>query len=284
MTVESLAGPEAPFTLVGKTAIVTGGGRGIGRAIVQLLASAGAHVLAADLDDDALKETRSLVRQPNLVASIRGDMTDPSFPQRIVNAALENFHSIDILVNCAGFTWDSVIQKTSDEQFLAMLDIHVVAPFRLLRAASDYLRETAKREIAAGQRVMRKVVNITSISGTDGNAGQAGYGAGKAGVIGLTKTLAKEWGRYNINVNAVGFGLIQTRMTQPLKPEGKINIGGKDIPVGVQPAMLESIAAACPLGRIGTAEEAAGAVLFFCSPLSDYVTGEVLICSGGYHF
>jgi 3-oxoacyl-[acyl-carrier protein] reductase len=284
MTVESLAGPEAPFTLVGKTAIVTGGGRGIGRAIVQLLASAGAHVLAADLDDEALKETRSLVRQPNLVASIRGDMTDPSFPQRIVNAALENFHSIDILVNCAGFTWDSVIQKTSDEQFLAMLDIHVVAPFRLLRAASDYLRETAKREIAAGQRVMRKVVNITSISGTDGNAGQAGYGAGKAGVIGLTKTLAKEWGRYNINVNAVGFGLIQTRMTQPLKPEGKINIGGKDIPVGVQPAMLESIAAACPLGRIGTAEEAAGAVLFFCSPLSDYVTGEVLICSGGYHF
>jgi 3-oxoacyl-[acyl-carrier protein] reductase len=201
-----------------------------------------------------------------------------------VSAALENFHSIDILVNCAGFTWDSVIQKTSDEQFLAMLDIHVVAPFRLLRAASDYLRETAKREIAAGQRVMRKVVNITSISGTDGNAGQAGYGAGKAGVIGLTKTLAKEWGRYNINVNAVGFGLIQTRMTQPLKPEGKINIGGKDIPVGVPPAMLESIAAACPLGRIGTAEEAAGAVLFFCSPLSDYVTGEVLICSGGFHF
>jgi 3-oxoacyl-[acyl-carrier protein] reductase len=284
MTVEIVAGPEAPFTLVGKTAIVTGGGRGIGRAIVQLLASAGAHVLAADLDEEALTETRSLVRQPNLVASIHGNLTDPAFPQRIVSAALENFHSIDILVNCAGFTWDSVIQKTSDEQFLAMLDIHVVAPFRLLRAASDYLRETAKREIAAGQRVMRKVVNITSISGTDGNAGQAGYGAGKAGVIGLTKTLAKEWGRYNINVNAVGFGLIQTRMTQPLKPEGKINIGGKDIPVGVQPAMLESIAAACPLGRIGTAEEAAGAVLFFCSPLSDYVTGEVLICSGGFHF
>jgi 3-oxoacyl-[acyl-carrier protein] reductase len=165
-----------------------------------------------------------------------------------------------------------------------MLDIHVVAPFRLLRAASNYLREAAKKEIAAGQRVMRKVVNITSISGTDGNAGQAGYGAGKAAVIGLTKTLAKEWGRYNINVNAVGFGLIQTRMTQPLKPDGNITLGGKDIPIGVQPAMLESAAASCPLGRIGTPEEAAGAVLFFCSPLSDYVTGEVLICSGGFHF
>jgi 3-oxoacyl-[acyl-carrier protein] reductase len=284
MTVDNLIGSEAPFTLLGKTAIVTGGGRGIGRAIVQLLASAGANVLAADLDNEALEETQSLVRFPNLVASISGNLIDPGFPQQIVDAALASFHSIDIIVNCAGFTWDSVIQKTSDEQFQAMLDIHVVAPFRLLRAASTYLRETAKKEISAGKRVMRKVVNITSISGTDGNAGQAGYGAGKAGVIGLTKTLAKEWGRYNINVNAVGFGLIQTRMTQPLKPEGKINMGGKDIPIGVQPAMLESAVAQSPLGRIGTPEEAAGAVLFFCSPLSDFVTGEVLICSGGFHF
>ena len=284
MTVEMSAGSEAPFTLRGKTAIVTGGGRGIGRATVQLLASAGANVLASDLDQDALKEMQSSVRNPRLVASIRGDLTDPYFPQQIVNAALESFHSIDIVVNCAGFSWDSVIQKTSDEQFLAMLNIHVVAPFRLLRAASGYLRETAKQEIAEGRPVMRKVVNITSISGTDGNPGQAGYAAGKAGVIGLTKTLAKEWGRYNINVNAVGFGLIQTRMTQPLKPEGRIKMGGKDIPIGVQPGMLESAASACPLGRIGTPEEAAGAVLFFCSPLSDYVTGEVLICSGGFHF
>jgi 3-oxoacyl-[acyl-carrier protein] reductase len=209
---------------------------------------------------------------------------EPAFPQQIVDTALKSFGSIDIVVNCAGFSWDSVIQKTSDEQFLAMLNIHVVAPFRLLRAASDYLRTTAKRETAAGQRVMRKVVNITSISGTEGNPGQAGYSAGKSGVIGLTKTLAKEWGRYNINVNAVGFGLIQTRMTQPLTPEAKIEMAGKEIPIGVQRAMLDSIAAACPLGRIGTPEEAAGAVLFFCSPLSDYVTGEVLICSGGYHF
>jgi 3-oxoacyl-[acyl-carrier protein] reductase len=236
------------------------------------------------LDREALQEMQASVGNPESVATIHGDLMEASFPQHVVHAALEAFHSIDIIVNCAGFSWDSVIQKTSDEQFLAMLNIHVVAPFRLLRAASDYLRETAKREIASGQRVMRKVVNITSISGTDGNPGQAGYSAGKAGVIGLTKTLAREWGRYNINVNAVGFGLIQTRMTQPLKPEGKINMGGKEIPIGVQPAMLDSIAAACPLGRIGTPEEAAGAVLFFCSPLSDYVTGEVLICSGGFHF
>jgi 3-oxoacyl-[acyl-carrier protein] reductase len=275
---------EAPFTLQGKTAIVTGGARGIGRAVVQRLASAGANVLACDLDLEALQEMQSSVGASERVALCHGDLMEPGFPQQIVDAALEAFHSIDIIVNCAGFSWDSVIQKTSDEQFQAMLTIHVIAPFRLLRAASDYLRETAKREIAQGHRVMRKVVNITSISGTDGNAGQAGYSAGKAGVIGLTKTLAKEWGRYNINVNAVGFGLIQTRMTQPLRPGGKINIRGNEIPIGVQPAVLDSVAAACPLGRVGTPEEAAGAVLFFCSPLSDYVTGEVLICGGGFHF
>ena len=284
MKEEDAASPESPFTLTGKTAIVTGGGRGIGRAIVHMLVSTGANVLACDLDQQALQETQASARNSERVALLCGDLMEPALPEQIVNDALKAFSSIDIIVNCAGFSWDSVIQKTSDEQFLAMLNIHVVAPFRLLRAASGYLRETAKREIASGQRVMRKVVNITSISGTEGNPGQAGYSAGKAGVIGLTKTLAKEWGRYNINVNSVGFGLIQTRMTQPLKPEGKINVAGKDIPIGVQPAMLDSIAAACPLGRIGTPEEAAGAVLFFCSPLSDYVTGEVLICSGGYHF
>ncbi len=284
MTENDAVSVEPPFTLRGQTAIVTGGGRGIGKAVVQRLVSSGANALACDLDEAALQDMKASLRNPERVAIIAGDLMQPDVPQQIVNAALEAFGSIDIIVNCAGFSWDSVIQKTSDEQFLAMLNVHILAPFRLLRAASEHLRETAKQEIASGHRVMRKVVNITSISGTDGNAGQAGYAAGKAGVIGLTKTLAKEWGRYNINVNAVGFGLIQTRMTQPLKRAGELSRGGKDIPMGIQPAALDSMVAACPLGRLGTPEEAAGAVLFFCSPLSDYVTGEVLICGGGYHF
>jgi len=284
MSASNTISPPFPFSLTGKTAIVTGGGRGIGKAIVQQLVSAGANVLAGDLDLEALKEAKASVQDTERVAIFAGDLMEPDVPQRLVDAALQAFGSIDIIVNCAGFTWDSVIQKTSDEQFLAMLNIHLLAPFRLLRAASGHLRETAKREIADGHRVMRKVVNITSISGTDGNAGQSGYASGKAGIIGLTKTLAKEWGRYNINVNAVGFGLIQTRMTQPLKTAGELSIEGKDIPMGVQPAALDSMVAACPLGRLGTPEEAAGTVLFFCLPLSDYVTGEVLICGGGYHF
>jgi len=274
-----------PFTLEGKTALVTGAGRGIGRAIAKRLVGSGANVMVNDLDETMLLESEAELAQPARVSHITGDLTDPAIPEMIVHATLTEFGSIDIIVNNAGYSWDNVIQKTSDEQFQAMLEIHLVTPFRILRAASAFIRESAKREIAANQRVMRKVVNITSIAGTDGNPGQAGYSAGKAGIIGLTKTLAKEWGRYNVNVNAVGFGLIGTRLVQPITDAGaKMEMHGHEIRLGVQPSLLDSVKSACPLGRLGTPEEAAGAVLFFCSPLSDYVTGEVLICGGGLHF
>jgi 3-oxoacyl-[acyl-carrier protein] reductase len=275
----------APFTLEGKTALVTGAGRGIGRAIAKRLVGAGARVMINDLDEKMLLESEAELASPRRVSHITGDLTDPEIPEVIVQATLAEFNSIDIIVNNAGYSWDNVIQKTSDEQFQAMLDIHLLTPFRILRAASTFIRESAKKEAAASQRVMRKVVNITSIAGTDGNPGQAGYSAGKAGVIGLTKTLAKEWGRYNVNVNAVGFGLIGTRLVQPLTDAGSnMEMHGHQIRLGVQPSLLDSVKGACPLGRLGTPEEAAGAVLFFCSPLSDYVTGEVLICGGGFHF
>ena len=275
-----------PFTLEGRTALVTGAGRGIGRAIASKLGAAGAAVMVNDLDEAAVIETECLLRtNGNKAAHVSGDLTDRSFPEQLVQATLGTFGAVDIIVNNAGYTWDNVIQKTSDEQFQAMLDIHLVVPFRVLRAASGYIREAAKREIAAGKRVMRKVVNITSIAATQGNAGQTGYSSGKAAVIGLTKTLAKEWGRYNVNVNAVGFGLIDTRLVQPLDGNNTtIEMHGSRIRIGVQPAMLDAAKKSCPLGRLGTPEEAAGAVIFFCSPLSDYVTGEVLICGGGFHF
>ena len=275
------------FTLNGKSALVTGSGRGIGRAIATRLAQSGASVMINDLDEAALQETECILLRAGYpkVKHIAGDLTDPSFPDKLVKGTLEALGSLDIIVNNAGYSWDNVIQKTTDEQFQAMLDIHLLTPFRLLRAASGFIRETAKAEIAAGKRVMRKVVNITSIAGTDGNPGQAGYSSGKAGVIGLTRTLSKEWGRYNVNVNAVGFGLIETRLTQALTSEDSgMEMHGHHIRLGVQQGMLDSIKHACPLGRLGTPEEAAGTVLFFCSPLSDYVTGEVLICGGGYHF
>jgi 3-oxoacyl-[acyl-carrier protein] reductase len=276
---------EMPFTLEGKTALVTGAGRGIGRAIAKRLLSAGAQVMINDLDEKMLLQSEEELGQPDRVRHTTGDLTSAEVPEAVVQATLAAFGSIDIIVNNAGYSWDNVIQKTTDEQFKAMLEIHLVTPFRILRAASTYIRESAKQEIAASRRIMRKVVNITSIAGTDGNPGQAGYSSGKAGVIGLTKTLAKEWGRYNVNVNAVGFGLIETRLVQPLdNANANMEMHGHQIRLGVQRSLLESVKDACPLGRLGTPEEAAGAVLFFCSPLSDYVTGEVLICGGGLHF
>ncbi len=271
----------APFTLEGKSALVTGSGRGIGRAVAHKLAACGASVMLTDIDEVPLREAAAEAGER--ARWLGGDLTAPDFPRQLVDATVDAFGSLDIIVNNAGYVWDNVIQKMTDEQFQAMLNIHLVAPFRVLRAASHFLREAAKREAAEGRRVMRKVVNITSISGVDGIAGQAGYGAGKSGINGLTKVLAKEWGRYQVNVNSVGFGLIDTRLIQPIDKNAPptIEMAGRSIPVGAPPAFLEAVKATCPLGRLGTAEEAAGAVLFFCSPLSDYVSGEILIVSGG---
>jgi 3-oxoacyl-[acyl-carrier protein] reductase len=274
-----------PFTLEGRTALVTGSGRGIGRAIAKRLLEAGASVMLNDIDEAILLEAKAALAHPDRVRHITGDLTLPATPAAVVEATLAAFGSIDIIVNNAGYTWDSVIQKTTDEQFQAMLDIHLVTPFRILRAASTWIRETAKSESAAGQRVMRKVVNITSIAGTDGNPGQVAYSTAKAGVLGLTRTLAKEWGRYNVNVNAVGFGLIETRLVVQRSPaDASLHMRGADIKIGVPPDALQALEKEIPLGRLGTPDEAAAAVLFFCSPLSDYVTGEVLICGGGLHF
>jgi 3-oxoacyl-[acyl-carrier protein] reductase len=278
--------PISPFTLESRTALVTGSGRGIGRAIAEKLAAAGAAVMINDLDTVPAAEASSAIQSAGgRAAQMAGDVTQPEFPQQLVDATIAMFGSLDIIVNNAGYAWHNLIQKTTDEQFQAMLDIHIVAPFRILRAASTFLRETAKREMAEGRPMMRKVVNITSIAGTDGDAGQAGYSSGKAAVLGLTRTMAKEWGRYNINVNCVGFGMIETRLTKPLAPDAAaVEIKGHSIALGAQQKILDTVKSSCPLGRLGKPEEAAGPVLFFCSPLSDYVTGEVLICSGGLHF
>jgi 3-oxoacyl-[acyl-carrier protein] reductase len=269
------------FSLKSKIALVTGAGRGIGRAVAQQLVAAGASVMLNDLDAGPLEGAQKAIAGS---AQFSGDLTDPLFPQQLVNRTIAEFGGLDIIVNNAGYTWDNIIQKTTDEQFQAMLDIHIVAPFRILRAAAPFIRDTAKQEAAEGRRVLRKVVNITSISATDGGAGQAGYSSGKAAVMGLTRTMAKEWGRYNVNVNAVGFGLIDTRLIQPLTAESTIEVKGHEIRVGVQQTLLDKVISTSPLGRAGTAEEAAGAVLFFCSPLSDFVTGQVLMCSGGMRF
>lgn len=269
--------------LQGKTALVTGSGRGIGRAIALKLAAEGANLVVNDLDEGPLSETVAEIGNSGGSAiACPGDVTKHDFPDRFVKAAIDQFGGIDIIVNNAGYAWDSVIQKMADEQFQAMLDIHITAPVRVLRAASAFIIPAAKQEKAEGRIVARKVVNISSISGLYGNAGQIGYSAGKAAIIGVTKTMAKEWGRYNVNVNCVAFGLILTRMTAPIgTAESVAKIGGHTIKMGVPPEFVESNVKLIPLGRAGTPEDAAGAVYLFCLPESGYITGQVLLASGG---
>lgn len=269
--------------LQGKVAIVSGSGRGIGREIALKLASEGAAVVVNDLDAAPADETvADIIAAGGQAVACVGSVTEADFGTRFVKTAIDSFGGLDIIVNNAGYTWDNVIQKMSDEQWDAILDVHLKAPFRILRAASDFIREAAKKEAEAGQEVFRKVVNISSTSGVFGNAGQSNYAAAKSGINGLTKALAKEWGRYKVNVNSVAFGLIQTRLTQPLTAgEASVDIAGRQIKVGVQPAHLKAAEAMIPIGRAGTAEEAAGAVYMFCIPESNYVSGQVMVCGGG---
>jgi len=270
--------------LDGKVAVVTGSGRGIGQAIALRLARDGAALVINDLDEAPAKETLAKIEDiGGRAVACNGDVAEVNFGERIVQAAVETFGDCHILVNNAGYTWDSVIQKMSDEQWYAILDVHLTAPFRILRAFVNHLRPAVEAERSAGKRLVRKVVNISSVSGVNGNPGQANYAAAKAGIVGLTKTMAKEWGRYDVTVNAVAFGLIQTRLTQPLQPgeSGTIDVQGRTVRVGVQGERLAALNQMIPLGRGGTPEEAAGAVYLFCSPDSDYVSGQVLVVNGG---
>ena len=269
--------------LDGKVALVTGAGRGIGRAIALKLASEGARIVLNDLDAGPADETIARIREMGGAAiALNGDVTAVDFGDRFIAAAMAEFNALDIVVNNAGYSWDTVIQKTSDEQFDAMLDIHVRAPFRILRAAAGPIREMAKKEAATGQAVHRKVVNISSIGGLFGNAGQIGYASGKTAVIGMTKTLAKEWGRYKVNVNCVAFGLIETRMTEAFDEKPNlVQVGEHEVAMGVPPSFLESMKRTIPLGRAGTPDDAANAVYLFCIPESDYISGEVVLVSGG---
>jgi 3-oxoacyl-[acyl-carrier protein] reductase len=273
--------------LNGKSALVSGSGRGIGRAIALKLASEGASVVINDLEEDAAIETAEAVRALGAEAAICiGDVTADDFAERFTGTAIDSFGGIDIIVNNAGYTWDNVVQKMSDEQWDAILDVHAKAPFRICRAASDFIRATAKREAEEGIVPCRKVVNISSISGLYGNAGQINYAAAKSALIGMTKTLAKEWGRYNVTVNCVAFGLIETRMTQALS-EGDsdvIEVAGREIKAGMQPELIETIKRMTPLQRTGTTDDAANSVYLLCCPESDFISGQVLIASGGLVF
>lgn len=266
--------------LEGKNAIVTGSARGIGRATAELFAANGARVLINDLDADAAEQAASEIDGETAVFA--GDMTKADAADKLVATAQDAFGSIDIVVNNAGYTWDGVAHKMTDDQFQAMLDIHTVVPFRVARALAPHWREAAKAEAAEGNEYFRKLINVSSVSGTMGNAGQANYSAAKSAVVGLTKTLAKEWGQFKINVNAVAFGFVETRLTAS-KDGGETVKGpdGEEIQLGIPEQMRAMASMIIPLGRPATPEEASGPVMFLASDLANYVHGQVLNVTGG---
>ncbi|MFD7011724.1 SDR family NAD(P)-dependent oxidoreductase [Rhodococcus jostii] len=270
--------------LEGKSAVVTGGGRGIGRSIALKLAVEGARVVVNDLDAEPAKSVVEEIRAAGGEAvDFPGSVTADGFADGFVGAAVENFGGIDIIINNAGYTWDNVVQKMTDEQWHAIIDLHLKAPFDILRAAQPVISAAAKAEKSAGRVVQRKVVNVSSVAGIFGNVGQANYSSAKAGVIGLTKAMAKEWGRYNVNVNCVAFGFIETRLTQAsAADDASINVEGREIKVGINPAFLDTLKRSIPLGRSGTPDEAAGSVVMLTYPEADYVSGQVLLTGGGF--
>jgi 3-oxoacyl-[acyl-carrier protein] reductase len=266
--------------LDGKAAIVTGSARGIGRATAELMAAEGAKVLINDLDADVAEQTAGEIDGETAVHA--GDLTAPDGADKLVAAAVDAFGKVDIVVNNAGYTWDGVVHKMSDEQFQAMIDIHTIVPFRVARALAPHWREAAKAERGEDKEVFRKLINISSTSGTMGNPGQANYSAGKMGVVGLTKTLAKEWGQFKVNVNAVAFGFVDTRLTAAKEEGGEMTApGGEKIELGIPEQMRAMAQAVIPLGRAAQPNEAAGPVLFLASPLANYVHGQVLNVTGG---
>lgn len=257
-----------------QTAIVTGSGRGVGKAVAKILAEQGANVIISDLDEEHATAVASEIKEKGGQAlAFPGDVTHHRFAENIIDAAITSFGGLDILVNNAGYTWDGMIHKMSDDQFQAMLDIHLIAPFKLIRAAAPYMRNEV------GSEIYRKIVNVSSVAGVMGNIGQANYASAKAGLIGLTKTVAKEWGSYNVNCNAVAFGLIDTRLTQSKEKGESFNGVSLGIPEKVRKMFEHSI----PQQRAGTPEEAASAILYLASPLSNYVNGQVLHINGGMY-
>jgi 3-oxoacyl-[acyl-carrier protein] reductase len=266
--------------LDGKAAIVTGSARGIGRATAELLAAHGARVLVNDLDADAAEQAAAEIDGETAVFA--GDLTHDGVPEALVQRAVDEFGQLDIVVNNAGYTWDGMAHKMSDEQFRAMLEIHTVVPFKVLRAAAPYLRDAGKADKEAGREVFRKVVNVTSISGTQGNLGQANYSSAKAGLVGLTKTLAREWGAFKVNVNAVAFGFVETRLTAASDDGGETFVkDGREIRLGIPEKMRQLAPVIIPLGRPATPQDAAGPIFFLCSPWSNFVHGQVITASGG---
>jgi 3-oxoacyl-[acyl-carrier protein] reductase len=256
--------------LDGRVALVTGAGRGIGAAIAARLARMGASVVVNDVDEEpATASAKSIADEGGAATPVAGDVRSPADAAAMVDTTAETYGGLDILVNNAGLTRDGMIHKMSDELWDLVVDISLRGSFNLCRAAFPHLR--LRRD--GPQPYNRKVINMASINGLYGVAANANYSAAKAGVIGLTKSLAREWGRQHINVNAVAPGYIAGTRLTAMRGEGDVT--------GIDPAIIDKIEAQIPIGRRGVPDDIAGVTAFLASPDSDYVTGQVIEVHGG---
>lgn len=273
--------------LEGQVAIITGSGQGIGAECARLFANEGAKVVVCDVDKEKGESVAKSINDETpghqRAIAVAGDVLDSAYIDRLVKKAAEfGGGKIHIIVNNAGFTWDGVIHKMTDKQWDTILAVHNTAPFRLVRAAAPYFR------VKDGER--RVVINISSTSGTHGNAGQANYSLAKAGVTGLTKTIAKEWGpQFGVRANTVAFGHIDTRLTRAKEAGAYITTpDGEKVALGIPGAQIAArrgtgadAFADIPLRRPGSATEAASSILALVSPLMSYVNGQTIEVTGG---
>jgi 3-oxoacyl-[acyl-carrier protein] reductase len=291
--------------LDGHVAIVTGGARGIGGATATLLAANGARVVIAEVDSAKSDQAVTDINEefgPDTATAFVADLAAPDACDDLVAHTTAHYGGLDIVVNNAGYAWDSRVHAMTDEQFQAMLDIHLVVPFRLARACAPVFRAAAKADAEKGVVRHRKTVMVSSMAGVWGLDGAANYASAKAGVLGLMRSLAQEWASMNVNVNAVAFGVIQTRFGLPQSDREVIETGGRTIQVGMPAKQAQRMGITADpdraptdaeiytpkpmpglvlLGRSGTIEEAASSIFWLCSPLSNYVTGQVIPVNGG---
>ncbi|ETW87724.1 hypothetical protein HETIRDRAFT_378893 [Heterobasidion irregulare TC 32-1] len=267
--------------LNGEVAIITGAAQGIGRSAALLFAKEGAKVVVSDLDE---KKAQAVVDEIKAAGgdaiAVGGDVGAEDFPKNILEATIKAYGKLNHIVNNAGFTYDRMLHTMPDDAWDIIMKIHVRAPFRLIRAAAPYMR------IKGEGRENRSITNVSSVSGLHGNVGQANYAAAKSAVVGLSKTIAKEWGAFGVRANTIAFGYVLTRLTAAKEAGVTIEIEGKKVALGVPGAKPPSDSDAksfphIPLARPGTADEAAAAMLFLASPLASYVTGHTLEVTGG---
>jgi len=280
------ATPRVEGLLNNQVAVITGSGQGIGEATAYLFAKEGAKVVVTDLDGEKAKRVADEIKkQGGDAISIPGDVTNPQFPKELIQKTITQYGKINIFVNNAGYTFDGVIHKMTDKQWEAMLSVHNTAPFRFIRELAPYMRDPAKSEMESGMIPQNRVIiNVSSTSGLHGNAGQINYSTAKMGIVGLTKTVAKEWGMFGIRCNAIAFGLIETRLTKPKEDGAFIEMEGKKIALGIPGINSSSsglMTRGIPLNRAGKVEEAAFGILFLSAPGASYITGHTLELTGG---